>query len=285
MYAIVRREKWLNKGEETVSAIVKYLLIMVAYIFFVPLIGMQIINMISSVIVIDFAEWEQKFVENSVFSGLFFTILIIHLTFLKNGSDLLQIPKLIRVKLRQSHALNEQDKLRAFESYEFRWGYEYGISITVFFIVMAFSVAYPLILIAGTMFFILRVNSSQYFVGKYNLLCFYCIVKSTTAKRIPRVITSALLVAIFMFQVFTCFLILLNPTPTYIGLSVTLLVISTVLFSLIYSYKFKIEKDLKTEFKAERMEEHGLILNSHIEQYYHPLGKLVDGVSTIDENK
>lgn len=98
-------------------------------------------------------------VNKAVFTGMFFTIMIIHLTFLKNGSDLLQLPKLVRVKVRQLLAITEKERLIAYEAYEFRWGYEYGISITAFYIVIAFSVAYPLILVFGCIFFFMRVSS------------------------------------------------------------------------------------------------------------------------------
>lgn len=79
------------------------------------------------------------------------------MTFLKCGADFLQIPKLIRVKYRQNKAVNDRERLLAYEAYEFRWAYEYGVSISALIIILSFSIAYPLILVFGVFFFIFRV--------------------------------------------------------------------------------------------------------------------------------
>lgn len=155
--AIVEREQLSNKSEETVSALFKYLLVMVTYTFLVPLLGVQVFSAVVTVAEGDYESWQSEIANNAAYSAQLFTIFVIHLTFLKNGADFLQIPKLIRVKWRQSQAVTDTERELAYEAYEFRWAYEYGVSLSAIIIILAFSIAYPLILIFGVLFCIFRV--------------------------------------------------------------------------------------------------------------------------------
>ena len=74
-----------------------------------------------------------------------------------------------------------------------------------------------------------------------------------------------------MFQLFTCFLILLNPTTVFISLSSCLLVLSVIVFAIIYSKRLYLEKEIKRGFRLERMEEEGFISHTDIKNYFHPL--------------
>lgn len=196
---IVELEKLKNKSSEIINSLVKIAVVMLFYILFVPLLGMQAYNLIANVLDVD--EWRQKLAQGICYSGQLFALFIIHIFFLKNGSDLLQIPKLFRVKFRQARALNETERLLAYEAYEFRWAYEYGVSMTAITIILIFSIAYPLIIFFGFMFFTFRVISIQYFVAKYNMLCFYHPVPHTTGQKIAESVSIGILFAIFLFQV------------------------------------------------------------------------------------
>jgi hypothetical protein len=154
----------------------------------------------------------------------------------------------------------------AYEAYEFRWAYEYGVSISALVIILSFSVAYPLILVIGVAFYI-----SRYFTAKYNLLCFYCTVKTTTGHKIPKVVTTSILVAILIFQIFTCALIFLSKSTIYFGLATVMLIFSIVMFSILYYYRDKIEADFQEMLKLESLEEEGAIMGEDISKYYHPL--------------
>ena len=118
-------------------------------------------------------------------------------------------------------AVNETEMMLAYEAYEFRWAYEYGVSLSALIIILSFSIAYPLILVAGVCFF-----TARYWTAKYNLLCFYCTVKTTTADRIPRMITNALLFAILIFQSFTCYMLFLSNSITYLSFAGVLIILS-----------------------------------------------------------
>lgn len=264
--AIVEREQLSNKSEETVSALFKYLLVMVTYTFLVPLLGVQVFSAVVTVAEGDYESWQSEIANNAAYSAQLFTIFVIHLTFLKNGADFLQIPKLIRVKWRQSQAVTDTERELAYEAYEFRWAYEYGVSLSAIIIILAFSIAYPLILIFGVLFCIFR-----YFTAKYNLLCFYCTTKTTTGSRIPKLVISSLLVAILIFQLTTCYLLFLSESAVYVIISGALIIISIIIFTIIYSKKSVIEKELKRNFGTEKIEEEDLIYASDIVKYYHPL--------------
>jgi hypothetical protein len=198
---IVELEKLKNKSSEIINSLVKIAIVMVFYILFVPLLGMQAYNLIENVLEGDVDEWRRKLAGGICYSGQLFALFIIHIFFLKNGADLLQIPKLFRVKFRQARALNETERLLAYEAYEFRWAYEYGVSMTAITIILVFSIAYPLIIFFGFLFFTFRVTSIQYFVAKYNMLCFYHPVPHTTGQKIAESVSIGILFAVFLFQV------------------------------------------------------------------------------------
>ncbi|CAG9333013.1 TMEM63A_2 [Blepharisma stoltei] len=263
--AIVEREQLPSKSDETVSAMIKYLLVMVTYTFLVPLLGVQVYSAIVTTVDGE-SDWDQEIANHAAYSAQVFTIFVIHLIFLKNGGDFLQVPKLVRVKWRQMKAVNDTERMLAYEAYEFRWAYEYGVSISAIFIIFAFSIAYPLILIIGVFFCI-----SRYYTAKYNLLCFYCTVKTTTGNRIPRVIVVALLVSILFFQLTTAYLLLLSDSMVYVYISGGLIIVSIFIFLVIYYMRNEIEKELKKSFGIEQVEEEGLIFGSDISNYYHPL--------------
>jgi hypothetical protein len=265
--AIVKKEELSNKSEETVSCLFKYLLVMITYTFIVPLVGLQVYALITDTFVGGFEETKSGLTNQAAFSGLFFTIFIMQMAFLKCGSDLLQIPKYVRVFFRQQRAVNERERLMAYEAYEFRWAYEYGVTINAFVIIMAFSVAYPLILPFGVLFYTMR-----YFTAKYNLLCFYCTVKTTTGHKVPRMIVSGMLVALLIFQLFTCALIFLSDSIIYFGLAVFLLILSCILFLVLYCYRDKVEPQIHTTRAFGGIEEEeGIIVSEDISSYYCPL--------------
>ena len=264
--SMVTREELGNKSEETVSCMFKYLLVMITYTFLVPLVGLQVYSIITETFVGGFETWQSGIANQAAFSGLFFTIFVVHLIFLKNGSDFLQIPKYVRVKFRQMKAVNDRERLMAYEAYEFRWAYEYGVSLSAFVIIISFSVAYPLILVIGVAFFIARYNTA-----KYNLLCFYCTVKTTTGHKIPKMVTITLLVAILIFQLFTCGLIFLSDSKIYFVLSTMLMIISIILFIILYNYRDIIETELERIFKQDNMHESEIVFGEDISKYYHPL--------------
>ncbi|CAG9327402.1 TMEM63C_2 [Blepharisma stoltei] len=263
---IVKKEELGNKSEETVSALFKFLLVMVTYTFIVPLVGFQVYSIITNTLLGEFDRWKTSQANIFAYEAQFFTIFMIHMTFFKNGADFMQIPKLIRVKFRQRAAVNETERMLAYEAYEFRWAYEYGISISSLIIILSFSVAYPIILVVGAAFFI-----SRYWTAKYNLLCFYCTVKTTTADRIPRMMTRYLLVATLFFQLMTCYFLFLSNSITYFAISIVLIILSIIIFTLVYWKSLDIEKVLKLGFSSETFEEEGLIFDVDIEKYYHPL--------------
>lgn len=158
-YFIAKQERHLTKSEDISSQLTMFMLVMVTYIFLVPLAGIQVASAFSDLFSADFGEWRESFANNAVFAGRFFTILMIHFTILKTSGDFLQFPRMFKVAFKRLQALSETEKLLAYEAYEFRWSYEYGVSITAFYIILAFSVAYPLILIVGVAFFYSRVMS------------------------------------------------------------------------------------------------------------------------------
>ena len=163
----------------------------------------------------------------------------------------------------------------AYEAYGFRWGYEYGVSISAFFIILSFSVAYPLILVAGTVFCVAR-----YFTAKYNLLCFYFPLKHTTGTRIPNYIIKVLLSALLFFSLFTCLMLFLNDNFVYLVLAGVLISVFVVFVGVLIWKKPRIERALEKEFSKKEYSEDGIVFPEDIVKYYHPFQDSNDSPSS-----
>lgn len=70
------------------------------YVFFVPLLGFGTIAIIEHLAKRDVNGWRQQLTNGVADSARVFTIYIMTVMFLKNGADLIQWLKLIRVKIK-----------------------------------------------------------------------------------------------------------------------------------------------------------------------------------------
>lgn len=84
-------------------------------------------------------------------------------------------------------------------------------------------------------------------------------------------IANSLLVAVLIFQLFTCYMLLLSDSWLYFAFATSMVVLSIVVFVFLYSKRLEIEKELKLNFGVEKIEEEGLIFELDIYAYYHPL--------------
>jgi hypothetical protein len=153
---LVEREKHAYKHDEVSSGLRKYLFYLMFYIFLYPLLGLKFIEFIGIFFESD-NNWQEEFAENINATGQFFTIFLVHETFVKNGWDLMVSGKYFKSKARALLATTDAEKLLAYQAEFFKFDLELAISINVFIIACSFSVVYPIILVPALSFFTLRV--------------------------------------------------------------------------------------------------------------------------------
>lgn len=153
----VKFERHEVVSKEIVSSFQKFTIFFVFYLFLVPTLGLSFMNCI-----IQFEIGNSKFAETMsvgiTSAGQYLLTFIIHQTLLSLPIDLLDPSRLILVHLRSKQAITQEQKLKAYDFEEYPWAYQYGIGYTIFMIVICMSVVYPLILVAGGIYFICRVR-------------------------------------------------------------------------------------------------------------------------------
>ena len=220
---VVDTEKHLSESVVTIRAMELFLAFNVIHMLLVPAIGMQAIEIVSKAAEGDtegFAEFMMTRLTNS---GIFFTVLVIGFAFLSNGSLLLAIGRIVSVKLKQSNAVTDKEKILAYEAELFPFPLQYSIGLTGYIIALTFSVIFPLILPFAVVFFGIR-----YFVLKYDFLCLY-FTPQVGSNSAPLIFKSMIL-GVLMFQIVTGVIFTLTSITFYVVYGFLFLVASVVLY-------------------------------------------------------
>lgn len=154
---LVSIERHSKKHSVISSGLKKYLFYMVFYMFLYPLLGQQFIGFLN-MIFNNGSEWQEEFAFKISETGQFFTIFLIHQTFMKNGWDLIVADKFFMAKARAVLASTDAEKDLAYQADPFIFDMELAISLNVLIITCSLCVVYPLILIPALSFFTLRVS-------------------------------------------------------------------------------------------------------------------------------
>lgn len=155
---LVEREKHSYRHDEISSGLRKYLFYLVFYIFLYPLLGLKFIEFVG-IFFDNSTNWEEEFAESINSTGEFFTIFLIHETFVKNGWDLMVTGKYFKAKAKALIAVTDVDRAKAYQAEFFKFDLELAISINVFIIACSFCVVYPLIIFPALSFFSMRVRN------------------------------------------------------------------------------------------------------------------------------
>jgi len=152
-------EQHLTNSAVMKSRLEKYLLFNVMFAFIVPLLGLQAVDLVVTFVKEDLSSWNERFADRLQKTGQMFTIYIIHLAFLSNGFDLLQLARILRLQFNLRGKITEQEKMRAYKPDRFNFGYHYAMSLTALLIVLSFSIVYPLIIPFGLLYFFVKVRT------------------------------------------------------------------------------------------------------------------------------
>ncbi|CAG9312888.1 unnamed protein product [Blepharisma stoltei] len=153
---LVKLEKHYNSAEATNSCLKKYLFYLAFYIFLYPVLGLQFYQIIEMILTSE-NDWKNELATSINAAGEFFTIFMVHQAFIKNGLDLLILPKYAKVKAKSLRAYTEIEKALAYSADDFDFSMEFAVTLNTLIICISFSIVYPIILIPSIIFFFIRV--------------------------------------------------------------------------------------------------------------------------------
>jgi hypothetical protein len=240
---IVRKEKHPTKSAEVLSATFKYVVFMTFYVFIIPLLGLQFIEIISSVINGSYGNWADLFATRLVKTSRFFTIMMIHATFFTNGFDLAALGRVIGVTIKRKRAVTNIDKVQIYEADPFDIAKNYALSLVYIFIAVTFAVSFPIMSTIALGFFSLR-----FFVHSYNLTYLY---RRSIYHNIWKTVIWYFWYALFFFHLFTGALFILTKSGPYVILGIIIMVIGVVVFAVAVVFSYKTPKAMGIERKLE----------------------------------
>jgi hypothetical protein len=254
---LVKKEQHLTKSAEILSATFKYFVFMTVYVFVIPLLGLQFIQIISSAVSGDTGGWAELFATRLVKSSRFFTVLMIHAIFFGNGFDLAALGKIISVVIKRKRAVTELDRLQIYEADPFDIAKDYAVSVVYMIIAVTFSVSFPIMSTLALVFFSLR-----YVVHSYNM--FY-LFRRSNYQDLWQTVIWYMWFALFFFHVFTGALFILTLYTPYVvlGIIFMLLGVSILVGTIVLSYKVPRAISLSMEYSGRS--------DLHLADYEHPV--------------
>ena len=263
---LVKFEQHRTHSEARVSAMRKYILFFVVYLYLTPLIGFQIVELVDVVTSGDMGSLLTKMESRFTKTGLFFFIYLIHAAFLKNGGLLLSAGILVSRKLGERKALLQATKARAYWTAEFNIPRDMAMTLVCVMMALSFSVIMPIIVPMCAIFLLGKTA-----VQKYNLLTVNYVNPTTRGKLVFGAI-SGFLVCILALQWLTCFVLIITNFTSWIVLG-SIVAVSTIVQIIIFCVIECREQRRKLRYIAETEsgEKEGLVV-SDAKEFMHPLG-------------
>jgi multisubunit Na+/H+ antiporter MnhC subunit len=240
---IVRKEQHITKSAEVLSATFKYFVFMTFYVFIIPLLGLQFIEIISSAVSGSYGDWADLFAKRLVKTSRFFTIMMIHATFFANGFDLAALGTVIGVAIKHKRAVTDTDKQQIYEADPFDIAKNYALSMVYIIITVTFSVSFPIMCTLGLCFFSLR-----FFVHSYNLTYLF---RRSVYHNIWKAVIWYFWYALCFFHLFTGALFILTQSTPYVVLGIIIMVTGVFVFVVAIVLSYKTPKAMSIEKKLE----------------------------------
>ena len=260
---LVKYEQHRTHSGSRVSAMRKYLVFFVVYLYLIPLVGFQIIELLDVVTSGNMGELLTKMQSRITQTGLFFFIYLIHTTFITNGSLLLSAGILISRKLRERKAVLPATKAQAYWSVEFNIPRDMAMSLVCVLMSLSFGVIMPIIVPMCALFLLGKTA-----VQKYNLLTVTYVNPNTHGQLVFGAIIGYL-ICILALQWLTCFVLIISNFAAWIALG-SIVVASTVIQIIIFVLIERREQRRKLRQQAPETEKEGMLL-SQASDFAHPL--------------
>jgi hypothetical protein len=225
------------------------------YVFVIPLLGLQFIQIISSAVSGDTGDWAELFATRLVKSSRFFTVLMIHAIFFGNGFDLSALGKIISVVIKKKRAVTDLDKLKIYEADPFDIAKDYAVSIVYMIIAVTFSVSFPIMSTLALAFFSLR-----YVVHSYNM---FFLFRRSSYQDLWQTVIWYMWFALFFFHVFTGALFILTLYTPYVVLGIVFMLLGVCILVGTIVLSYKVPKTASKEYVGRS--------DLHLADYEHPV--------------
>jgi len=256
---VVDLERHQTKSGALSSRLFKFIAFSMFYIVLVPMLGLGATELLKQIWEDDTDTWTVIFAEKLMHAGHIFCLYMIHMTFLGFGFELLQIPKVIKVLWDRWRALTVEDALKAYDADELDQARQFSMNLTTLGIVLIFSVVYPLILVFGACYFLLRLISQ-----KYNLLCFYYVENIGNNTIIPHMVVKGMIVYVFIFQLLNAGVMMVTVDRDFIKLGSALVLTAFICLAVFFSCFNRVL------LSRIRQDPSSPILNPNPQAYKHP---------------
>ncbi|CAG9332947.1 TMEM63A_1 [Blepharisma stoltei] len=261
---LIYLEKHDNNAEATSSAFRKYLFYLIFYVFFYPLLGLEIWEIFEVIFDVD-KNWNDVFADGILDAGEFFIIFMVHQAFIKNGLDLLVLAKYAKVKARMILATTSIESALAYQADDFRFPFEFAVTLNTYIIAATLSIVYPFILLPAALFFFMR-----YIVHKHNLLCVFFVNKSSSAISVLFLVLVGLSISAYFMQISTASTMYKNNKDGYLIFNAFMNCFTVVLFiALAFVFYSLAGKGRSKSYKEE--EEEKILIKVDPRLYEHPL--------------
>ena len=157
---LVNGESHYSKSGEIISAMRKFILFFLFSMLFLPAIGLSVFSIIQLALDSGFSSFSEDIADRMLKSSFWFVPVILTQAFIANPFDLVELGKVIENKYKALRSVSERETYNAYMPFIFEFPLEYSKLITCFAIILAFSIAYPLILIFGSIYLWTRVLST-----------------------------------------------------------------------------------------------------------------------------
>jgi hypothetical protein len=206
---LVKLEKLSRISLEKSSEVEKFVAFYVMLVFGTALIGL---SMVAVIIEWDWADWIPTFSSKIVATGGYFSILILQLAFITNGSQFCQFGKLWHGLKNEKLAKTKYDRKRAWALRPFEIGKQYAVSSVVFFICVGYSVILPYILVPGVFFFAIK-----YYAHRSSIFtCMYIEVNSQGL--VSKTVLRAMIIGVCSFWILSGFVFTMTGFTPYTNL-------------------------------------------------------------------
>lgn len=266
---LVKKEMHFTKSDEILSATFKYFIFMLFYVFIIPLLGLQFIQIISDSVTGASVNWAEIFARRLVKSSRFFTILMIHSVFFGNGFGSVALGVVIMRAIKKKRAATDTERRLIYEADPFDIAREYALSLVMVIIALTFSVVFPIMNTLALLYFSLR-----FIVSSYNM--FY-LFRRSHFQDLWKTIIWYLWQALFFFHLFTGSLFILTESTPYVVLGIIFVVLSVVILIMSIVLSFRPPKVFTVPKNLEGRNDKALA------DYEHPMETGMKVVATLED--
>jgi hypothetical protein len=250
---IVKLEKHHSKSARLTSALQKFLVYNLFYVFILQLFSLQAVSFLEALLTYSGNSVLNIMANSIAYNGTLFCTFLIHSTLIRGGFSLLSPAKLFNAWYKKAAAISDNERQRAYRVNRFPLAANYARNLNVLAITTVYAVTFPVILLPAILYFALTVSIRQYWIDKHNLLTIYY-VQPIGSRSVTKRVIKFMLFYVSLFQLLTGGVIMLGNSLAYttVGAVVVLAALLWLAIKLcLQNWLFKKKDKLITHDEAE----------------------------------